>query len=347
MAHIDLPLEGDYLETVESIIFAVKGAVHPPHHIVAFPKYIPIPTGSRSKGRRRYRRVGSLKGFYRFLKERHPEYLRYDPIFNALLSEVPQPKVIKYYRPQQALRRLAGKKAVRLDKVERAAVDLVMLLCEHCNIPQQSIGISGSVMAGLHSSNSDVDLIIYGTDICHAAYKGLKELTMDKAGPVKPYSVEGLRRLYRQRQEDTKIPLKDFLKFERRKILQGKFRNRDYFIRMIKTPQEVGEKYGDLHYTSMGFIEMTAEVNDDTEAIFTPCIYRVEKVSAKNSFDVRKIEEVTSFRGRFSEQAKKGEKIFVRGKLEMVTSSRRKYCRVLVGNRPEDYLHPIRMKRAQ
>ncbi len=347
MPHTDLHLEGEYLETVESIIFAVKGTIHPPHRIVAFPKYIPTPTGSRSKGKKKYMRIGSLKDSYRFLKERHPEYLHHDPNFNELLSEVPHTKVIKYYRPQQTLRRLTGRKAMHLDEVERDAVDLAILLHEHSNIPQQNIGISGSVMAGLHNSNSDIDLIIYGSNACHAAYKGLKKLTMDKASPIKPYNIEGLKRLYRQRRKDTKIPLKDFLKVERRKILQGKFRNRDYFIRMLKAPQEVSERYGDPRYTPMGFIELTAEVNDDTEAIFTPCIYRIKKVSTKKNFDVKKIEEVASFRGRFSEQAKKGERIFVRGKLEMVTSLRRKYYRVLIGNRPEDYLHPISSKLAQ
>ena len=51
--------------------------------------------------------------------------------------------------------------------------------------------------------------------------------------------------------------------------------------------------------------------------------------------------EVVSFRGRFCEQARKGEKIVAQGKIEQVTKEDgTTYYRLLIGNEPTDYLIP-------
>jgi predicted nucleotidyltransferase len=83
-----------------------------------------------------------------------------------------------------------------------------------------------------------------------------------------------------------------------------------------------------------------ATVADDSEALFTPCTYKIENVKVLQGPELDQIAEVASFRGRFCEQAKPGEAVLVQGKAERVTDKRlnRSYHRVIIGNQPADYM---------
>ena len=53
-----------------------------------------------------------------------------------------------------------------------------------------------------------------------------------------------------------------------------------------------------------------------------------------------KISEIASFRGRFCDQARNGDSIVAQGKVEKVTDIKkdREYYRLLIGNKPSDYM---------
>ncbi len=331
--NLKTPKEGEYLETVEGVVFGVKGIIHPPTHIIAFPKY--VPNGKERKG---YRKLDSLESSYKFLQENYPEYLRHDPVFNEVLGEVPKTKVKKIFSPQETLQNLLKKE--KLDEVEKDCIDFVKLLGEYSSIPLLKLGVSGSVMLGLHTKDSDIDIVVYGENLCFLVYQALKKMVKEETS-VKQYTEKDLLRLYSFRVKDTFMSFNQFVKTETRKVLQGRFRQREYFVRLVKEPWEIGEKYGEKYYVPMGFVELEAEVTEDREAIFTPVRYPLRNVSVMKGADDVDVREVVSFRGRFCEQAKKFEKIFVRGKLEKVLSIRGEYCRVLVGARKEDVLIPL------
>jgi predicted nucleotidyltransferase len=122
--------------------------------------------------------------------------------------------------------------------------------------------------------------------------------------------------------------------------MQGKFLGRDYFVRFVKDWNEVKEKYGDVRYVNVGNARIEATVADDSESVFTPCIYKIGNVQVLEGPSVGHIEEIASFRGRFCEQARIGEVIIAQGKVERVTNTirKREYFRLLVGNKPSDYV---------
>ena len=66
-----------------------------------------------------------------------------------------------------------------------------------------------------------------------------------------------------------------------------------------------------------------AKIIDATHSIFTPCTYKIELLKVLNDTKIvnnlNNLNEISSFRGRFCEQAVKGESVFVEGKLEEVT----------------------------
>jgi len=195
-------------------------------------------------------------------------------------------------------------------------------------------------MVSLHTPSSDIDPIVYGSENCRKVYSALKNLLGEKQGPFKPYTWKDLKVLFDFRSKDTMMNYGDFVRSESRKVLQGKFLQRDYFIRFVKDWSEVGEKYGDVHYVNVGYARVKATVVDDSESIFTPCVYKVSDVQVLEGPQITPVEEIVSFRGRFCEQARNGEVVIAQGKVERVTDNRknRECFRLLLGNKPSDYM---------
>ena len=330
--------EGDFIESRQGLIFDVKGLVHPPDRVIAFIRYYPSKPGERFAGSRVYEKVYSLSVRYEWLREYFPEYLVYDPVFDEVLCEVPVSHIIKHYMPVEVLRRL--RKARSQDVLERMIVEMACLLKSSASIPWNTIGASGSIMVGLHTPNSDIDLVVYGSKNCWEVYHAIKSLSTEPSCPLKPYSPEDLRRLFDFRSKDTAVSFQDFVKTESRKVLQGKFGERDYFIRFVKDFNEISERYGDVQYKNCGYAKIEAAVADDSESIYTPCTYKIEDVKVIEGPKLQPIEEIVSFRGRFCEQARKNEKIIAQGKIEKVVDYRKgvEYFRLLIGNKPSDYM---------
>ena len=98
-------------------------------------------------------------------------------------------------------------------------------------------------------------------------------------------------------------------------------------------------RYGAVRYTSEGYAKIRARVVDNSEAIFTPCCYKIGGVEVLEGVRVEPIEEIVSFRGRFCEQARNGEVVVAQGKVERVRrEGKREYYRLLLGNKVSDHM---------
>jgi hypothetical protein len=330
--------EGDLIRTQNGVVFDVKGLVHPPDRIIAFPRFIPSVYGPRRRGARRYGKVYSLPERFKFLAENMPDLIVYDAVFDEEMCEVPVSIVEKHYTPVKALKRL--RQARRLDSIEQKAVEIVEELKNEAGIPWSAIGISGSVSVKLHTERSDLDPVVYGESSCRKAYDALSMLLGNSESRFKPYSADELKVLFDFRSKDTVMPLEDFLTVETRKAFQGKFMGTDYFVRFVKDFAEIDEKYGDVVYRNCGYARIKAKVSDASEALFTPCVYLLEDVEVLEGAKHVQVEQVASFRGRFCMQAKNGEWIVAQGKVEKVADRRvgRDYYRLLLGNSSNDYM---------
>jgi predicted nucleotidyltransferase len=329
--------EGDLLETTDNILFDVKGLIHPSNRVVAFLRYVPDPDGDRERDGMRYRKVYALSERYALLGQAFPQYLVYDPVFNEHLCEVPVEAVKQHHQPTHRLQDLRYED--ELDEVEGTALRFVELLKENAGVPWSKLGISGSILVRLHTSTSDVDPIVYGSETCHKVYSTLRQMLGDKKSLLKPYSLEELKELFDFRSKDTITSFEDFVRTDSRKALQGKFMGRDYFVRFVKDWNEVKEQYGTILYKPVGYAKIKAKVVDDSEAIFTPCCYRIENVEILEGPHVEPIEEIVSFRGRFCEQVKSGEVVIAQGKVERLRrEGHREHFRLLLGNKVSDHM---------
>ena len=328
--------EGDITETANHIFFDVKGLVHPPRKIVAFIRFIPDPKGDRKRDNITYRKVYPLQERYELLREQFPQYLVFDSVFDEQLCEVPIKAIKQHYTPREGLKNLRLENL--LDDAETDALEFVELLKKNASISWSKLGISGSLLVGLHTPTSDIDPVIYGSENCRQVYASLKSLMQHRDSPVKPYTREGLKRLFDFRSKDTVMSFEDFLRIESRKVLQGMFKRRDYYIRCVKDWNEIEDEYGRVRYKSMGYAKIKATVTDDSEMIFTPCCYKIVDVKILEGVHVEPIEEIVSFRGRFCEQARDDETVIAQGKVERVQIGEHVFYRLLLGNRTSDFM---------
>jgi predicted nucleotidyltransferase len=329
--------EGDLVETYDGNLFDVKGLVHPPDKVIAFIRYTPDSQGERKRGKVAYRKVYPLHERYDLLREKFPQYLVYDKVFGELLCEVPVKSIRRHYQPIVYLERLRRRR--KKGELEDVAFRFAELLKNTAEISWDSLGISGSLLVGLHTASSDIDVIVYGSKNCYKAYESLKRLVAKEKSPVKSYSRSELKNLFGFRSKDTSMSFEDFVRTESRKVLQGKFESRDYFVRCVKDWHEINEQYGSVLYQTAGYTTIRARVKDDSQMIFTPCHYEIDDVEVVEGSKIKAIKEIVSFRGRFCEQARKDETVKAQGKIERVRHIGKKaFCRLLLGNNVSDYM---------
>jgi predicted nucleotidyltransferase len=329
--------EGDFVETVDGLIFDVKGLIHPPDRLVAYLRYLEDPFGDRKRGERIFSKVYSLNEREKILESKFPHYLYYDSIFGEKLEGVPVDFVSKLYRPAERILDLL--QSTNLDQVESQSVKLAKTLHDLSSVHFSNLGLSGSVLVNLQAENSDIDLMVYGRKNCRLVYETLKQLMQTKSSNFFPYNLKDLKKLYEFRSKDTQIPFEDFRKMEQRKFSQGKFENRDFFVRFILDWDEVTESYGDRLYRTMGYAKIKARIDDDTESIFTPCKYGVSEVRVLEGAKIPSIKEIASYRGRFCEQAVRDETVVAQGKVEKVIEKDGvEYFRLILGSKPSDFM---------
>jgi len=326
--------EGDFLETDDNLIFDVKGIVHPPDRVIAYLRYIPDEKGSRTRLGIRYRKVYGLRGREAFLRKKAPIYLYFDPVAHRRLQGVPRERIKVLYEPKKKIQQLSARKS--LDQMGEDALELVNLLKSTAGLPSTRFGISGSLLVDLHDENSDIDLIVYGVRESHKVLEALKESQCKTL--LERYNEAGIRRLYGARSMQNAMSFTKFLMHEKRKLLEGRFRRRNYFIRCIKDWNEVEEKYGDRHYYPSGSSIIHGAVDDDSENILTPCVYGVSRAKVLRGKRRAVPSQIVSFRGRFCEQAFQGERVRARGRLERVVDRSGEWYRIVIGESPSDYL---------
>ena len=233
-------------------------------------------------------------------------------------------------------------KKENLSKVEKYSKSLCELFINKGGISKNSIGITGSTMVSLDKNDSDIDIIVYGTETSLNFQEKLNQL-LDESKNFRKYNLKEFRSHYTWRVGGSDILFEDFMKSEQRKLHQGKCRNYDYFIRYIKSPEDWNGDFYDYQYKNFGRIKLKARILDSIDSIFTPCSYKIQpfkaldEKSVLNKVKLKDILEINSFRARFCEQAKEGETVIVEGKLEKVNyKNKLEYYRILLTDQTKD-----------
>jgi predicted nucleotidyltransferase len=230
----------------------------------------------------------------------------------------------KVYEPNLCLQRLIKKK--RKDSLEATAVDLVHLLSAASSVRIEDFGAHGSIALNMHTSKSDIDIVVYGARSFRKLEKTIDKLAKEKR--LKYHRIHPMDNLRKHRL---------------------KFKGKDVVYTAVRKPEEVTSKYGDQHYLQIIPVRFRCKVADDSQAMFRPAIYRITDYSPLDSasklLQDQKPSIVVSMIGLYRNVARKGEKIQVSGMLEQVEhiETGRVHFQVVVGSSTieDEYIHPI------
>jgi predicted nucleotidyltransferase len=340
----------DYLETEEGFFFTVVGNIHPKDRVIAYLKNIPSKSGKWGSGKRRYERalkyytMDCLTETLNFLVEHHPYYVQRLEADNITFSSVPINRIRKHYHPEDKLLTLSKKQD--LDVLQKKTIELVHLLIATKNVQSSCLGVTGSILIGIHNpAFSDIDLTVYGRRGSLAVKETLIKLMKNKESPIKRLRNENLEKWCKKKSELFPLTIEEAYKIYQRRWNRGTFNDTLFSIHPIKIEEETLTNYGDRTYTPLGLIEAKAQVINSSDALYMPGIYVVRDVKILFGPNVQGIEEVITYEGLYRDLVNDGEYLLCRGKLEKVEDKQqnRIYYQIIIGS-PEaagnDYIKP-------
>lgn len=333
--------EGDFVETLEGLIFDVKGIVHPPDRAIAYLRYYPTPKGTRVKAGVTYAKVYDLENRFSLLHHKYPQYLFFDTVAGRQLQGVPMEHIKWLYKPTERLQHLRKKE--QHDKLEGVVVSFANRLQQEARVKANDLGISGSVQIGLHGPESDVDLIVYGHKASRAVQSALQHIHLSEDTDIERYQLDTYRPVYELRWAGSGISIETMFQIDGPKPMHGLVMGHHYFIRTVLDWNEIEEQYGDRRYQSLGQARATCRIIDDRDSLFTPCRYEVDWVKWIEGVQVDDLREIVSFRGRFTEQARQDEEVVVQGMVESVEAGKERWSRFVLGEQPTDILLPRKL----
>jgi len=331
-------LDRDFIETIEGFMFCVVGPYHPDDRIIAYLKYVPSDEGLWERKGQSFSRVmktytiPNLLETFKMLEEKYPQYLFYSPYYNIKMTAVPLDCIAQHYKPEEKLTRLRSSKKV--DLLQKKAIALAEVLSEESGVPIKNFGITGSILLDMHDVNfSDIDLTVYGSEESWKLKGATAEIYGSNTGIFR-FEGESLKAWCKSKVSRHPLELGDALKIYDRKWNIGVFKGTRFSIHPVKMREEVNEKYGEKTFYPKGFVTIRAKVEDCSESIFLPAIYKVSEVKFLEGKNVDSLLEVVSYESLYDSLAENGEEIIARGKLELVKDNRNgeEYYRILIGS---------------
>ncbi len=327
----------DFIHTTDDLFFATTSYLHPVDRFLSFLRYIPDKDGDRSKNRQNYSKVDSDQA-YDFLGKFHRDYL-FDSDKDLKMMGVPQDKVEEILRPQERLKEIL--RAENNNELMKKVVKLAGIFKDYARIPYSKMGVSGSILPGLYDpSISDIDFVFYGLKNHKKAMDTFGEIK-DKSD-LKSISDEYWKRLYEKRIKDSTLSYEEFQCYEKRKNNRGVIDGTLFDILATRDWNEIKGKYGEDKHESLGNAKIECRIADALGAFDNPAVYTVEDVEFLEGKDVP-VTEIASFTHTYSGQAKDGEEVVVKGKLEKVSNKKTIY-RIVVGTTREAFDEYIKLK---
>jgi predicted nucleotidyltransferase len=187
-------------------------------------------------------------------------------------------------------------------------------------------GVHGSVALGIHAPESDIDIVVYGSQNFRKLEKTIEKLVEART----------LRYVCNNR-------------LDAARRFKGRYLDKIFMFNAIRKPEEIRSKYGLFKYTPIAPVTFQCSVKDDSEAMFRPAIYRVEDFKPANSASKlpkeRIPELVVSMIGCYRNVARQGCKIKVSGMLERAENidEDNVFHQVVVGTgkSEEEYIWPL------
>ena len=313
----------------EGIIFRVIGYNHPPGAYFCDVEYAPD-TLYRSKDKRALRDGGKTiyYKFYfdeglKFVKEKFPHYTIYSKVFKKRMVGISESQIAELRRPDKKLLQIFEEDEE--DKLINALKKVLEKILEISSLRLTDFGVFGSLLHDFYNVNySDLDFIIYGIRQTEELREVLRELYKDpNSGFKNEYggSSPPDSRYKRFRH----LSLKEYMWHQRRKMIYAIYNKAWRILKMefepVKQWNEILNEYPNLvSVEKIGFVEAVIEVVDSSQSYFMPSVYKVEVLESHGIPSSIEVDKIVSYVEEFRLQLEEGERGYVRGWLEKITT---------------------------
>jgi predicted nucleotidyltransferase len=339
----------DAIVTKEGLIFRVLGYSHPRDAYICDVEYAPSeifassnPKAFRSLSQRVFYKFYEDEGL-RFVEKSYPKHFIFHDMLRKSIVGVNHSDIFKVSTPDKKLGEImtTGSR----DELVAALHNVLEFTTQCSNLSTENFGVFGSLLHGFyHPKFSDLDFIIYGGKNAVMLRETLEELYGDKHSPLKSEfesdeSVKGKRWRFRN------YSPKEYIWHQNRKLIYALF-NDEKSGRIIKTEfepvkdwKEINNEYDPKARVSQkGWVKMFARITEDHDALFIPSIYSIEPLKVlRGPKEGNNVERIISYVEEFRMQACKGEKVYVEGNLEEVTTSKCRFYQITLTYCPKYY----------
>jgi len=342
-AAIWVPADGDTFVTQDGFIMNTFGYEHPADRVFAFLKYIPAKYkdlfdvemltrtwkfGSKPLTSQLFRaeKLYTAKNYQTFIeafRKSFPNYLFYDTTRGKELITAPLDKIEQVFVPKDRLVWLQNLK--NPDPFQQMALEIIDLVHKESGVPYADLGLHGSTALEMHSQESDIDFVVYGTRNFRIVEETLQRLV--NQGTLS--YIAGNR-------------------IEAARHFVGKYKGKIWMYNSTKKLEEIKGQYGDYTYQPLAPVRFWATVCDDTETMYRPAIYKITGYKPMDPQSELPLEQtpaiVTSNIGCYRNVARAGSQIKVAGTLEKATSTKNgsTFYQAVVGTATseEEYIWP-------
>ncbi|XES76177.1 MAG: hypothetical protein ACBZ72_08300 [Candidatus Bathyarchaeia archaeon] len=310
-----IPRDGDTFVTHEGFIFNTLGYEHPGGRVFAFLKYIPaeyqelfhvemLERTWQFGGKKLFRaeKLYTAKNYQSFIetfRKNFPDYLYLCPFRNKELISAPIRRIAEVFVPRDCLQTILALPSP--DSMQALAVELITMLSKESGVRLSHFGMHGSIALNMHSEESDIDFVVYGTGNFRVVEETIERLV--NAGTM--------RYIFGN-------------KLDRARKFKGKYKDKIWMFTAGKLPEEVYEKYGEYRFIPTTPVKFQCVISDDTEAIYRPAIYRLKDYEPADEKSQLPLDQVPgcilSNIGCYRNVARTGDKVKVSGMLEKVES---------------------------
>lgn len=334
------PRDGDAFLTRESFLFYTFGYEHPRGRVFSFLKYIPSKLKTHFPIRfleRRWKlgkvelvrpeKIYTAQNFQRLLatfRKGFPQYVYLCQYRGKEVISSPLKLIKGVYVPRDCLQALFERE--RRDHLQELALELVTFLSDESGVPLEDFGIHGSIALGMHTVESDIDLVVYGSRNFRSLEKAVDSLADEGA-----LSFVITRR------------------FDRLRKHRGRYRDKIFVYNAVRKFEEIASKYGECRYSPVKPVTFLCKIVDESEAMFRPAIYQIENYKPLDSTSkLGKSEiptKVLSMIGMYRNVGRCGDSVRVSGTLERVKSVNdgdlHYQVTVGTGTRHDEYIWPL------
>jgi predicted nucleotidyltransferase len=241
--------------------------------------------------------AGNYNSFLETFRRSFPQYVYFCPFRGKEVISAPLSSIREVFVPKECLRLIANFE--KKDHLQKMTLDFVNLLSDESGIAFEEFGVHGSVALNMHSDESDIDIVVYGSRNFRALEQTISRLVNTRV----------LCYLFSNR-------------LDAARRFKGQYKNRVFMYNAIRKPEEINVKYGMFRYSPVAPVKFTCAVKDDSEAMFRPAIYEIEAyrpADPSSDLPVNKVPDfAVSMIGCYRNVARKGKDIRVCAMLEHV-----------------------------